>query len=133
MGVGGSSPDLVSRRTLGAAAVRPGRHSQGEGGGGGTNPDIHRTYDNLTNYDRGGGTGESMNKFSQKAYSTHSTEVRNLLFDYCKNLCTLIVRHYGYDIRSLEAFACYQDPSDLDFQCFVVVLCICIVFVELSD
>jgi len=81
VGVGGSSPDLVSRRTLGAAAVRPGRHSQGEGGGGGTNPDIHRTYDNLTNYDRGGGTGESMNKFSQKAYSTHSTEELNAVYN----------------------------------------------------
>ena len=64
--MGGSSPDLVSRRTLGPAAVRPARQSQGEGG---TNLDIHRTYDNLTNYDNRGLGGENMENYQHRAYS----------------------------------------------------------------
>ena len=71
VGVGGSSPDLVSRRTLGPAAVRPMRQVQG-----GvtipdihtmvTNPDIHRTYDNLANYD----SGDNLETYRHRAYST---------------------------------------------------------------
>ena len=67
MGVGGSSPDLVSRRTLGPAAVRPARQSQG---GGGTNPDIHRTYDNLASYDNRGLGGGNMENYRHRALST---------------------------------------------------------------
>ena len=38
VGVGGSSPDLVSRRTLGPAAPGHNKHNSS---------DLHRTYDNL--------------------------------------------------------------------------------------
>ena len=76
VGVGGSSPDLVSRRTLGPAAVRPVRQGQG---GGGTNPDIHRTYDNLTNYDNRGGEGQVGDTMETCRHRAYSTEVRILL------------------------------------------------------
>ena len=78
VGVGGSSPDLVSRRTLGHAAVRqvqggvtvPDIHTMV------TNPDIHRTYDNLANYDS---TGDTVETYRHRAYST---EVRIVIFIY---------------------------------------------------
>ncbi|XP_023341720.1 tyrosine-protein phosphatase non-receptor type 21 [Eurytemora carolleeae] len=64
--VGGSSPDLVSRRTLGPAA---GRHNQ-------TNPDLNRTYDNLTGSGSGGGGQEPVSR-----YTAYSTEELNAVYN----------------------------------------------------
>ena len=114
LGIGGSSPDLVSRRTLGAAAIRPSRHSQPREGD--INPDIHRTYDNLSEYDdrdpRGG--GRSVDRWVDISIIVVLTRVINDYYRSLDNLdmyrhqpYTTEVRHWIYKVYVEYAFSTF--------------------------
>jgi len=86
--VGGSSPDLVSRRNLGPAAGRPATAAPPTQL---PNPDVHRTYDNLTNINQDVTIGQDINNVTitnagQEPYSrqnalAYSTEELNSVYN----------------------------------------------------